>query len=170
VAGRDFRQVNVSSSNVPEGPVTIKSMNFVLNGIHLNSGFTGATVDRLTGTVFITFPELSSGLTSQAGDLGSLLGDSALTLTAVGSDEVKASFDLAIFSGSATWRITQTGGNEIDARLVSSSGLPSELLSSVRNIKLQLPALPLNLSIQSLSVTPDGITGKLTGSHLSLSS
>lgn len=170
LAGRDFRQVNVSSANVPEGPVTIKTMNFVLNGIHLNSGFSGATVDHLTGTVFITFPELSSALTSQAGDLGSLVGGAGLTLTAASSNEVKASIDLVIVSGSATWRITQTGGNEIDAKLVASSGLPPALLGSVSNIKLQLPALPLKLSIQSLSVTPDGITGTLTGSHLSLSS
>jgi hypothetical protein len=170
LASRDFRQVTLSSTNVPEGPVTIDKINAVLNGVHLNSGFSGATVDHLTGTVFITFPELSSALTSQAGDLGSLLGSAGLTLTAAGSNEVKASVDLLITSGSATWRITQVGGNEIDAKLVASSGLPSSLLGSVSNIKMQLPALPLKLSIQNLSVTPSGITGTLTGSHLSLSS
>lgn len=170
LASRDFRQVNLSSGDVPEGPVTIKTMNFVLNGMHLNSGFSSATIDHLTGSVFITFPELSNALTSQAGDLGSLLGGGGLTLSAAGRNEVKASVDLLITSGSATWRITQAGGHEIDARLVASSGLPSELLSSVSNIKLHLPALPLNLSIQSLSVTPEGITGQLSASHLTLGS
>jgi hypothetical protein len=168
LASRDFRQVNVSSADVPEGPVTIKTMSFILNGIHVTSGFSGATVDRLTGSAFITFPELASALTSQAGVLGSL-GGAGLTLTAAGPDEVKASLDLVITSGSATWRITQLGGNQINVKLVSSSGgLPSSLLSSVGNMTLRLPSLPLNLSIQNLSVTPNGITGQLTGTHLKL--
>jgi len=79
-------------------------------------------------------------------------------------------FSLVVVSASATWRITALGGNQINVRLVSSSGLPSSLLGSVGNIRLRLPALPLHLSIQSLSVTPGGISGQLTGSHLSLGS
>jgi hypothetical protein len=170
LAGRNFRRVTISSGNVPEGPVTIKEINAVLSGVRINSGFSGATVDRLTGTVFISFPELANALTSQAGDLGSLVGGAGLTLSAASGNEVKASINLLITSGSATWRITQLGGNQIDVKLVSSSGLPSSLLGSVSNIKLRLPALPLGLTIQNLSVTPAGISGQLSGSHLSLGS
>lgn len=170
VVARNFRQIDISSGNVPEGPVTIKTITAVLTGVRLTSGFSGATVSNLTGKVFITFPELANALTSQAGGFGSLVGGAGLTLTGVGSNEVKASIDLLITSGSATWRITELGGSQIDARLVSSNGLPSSMLSSVRNIKLQLPALPLGLSIQRLSVTPDGITGQLTGHNLKLGS
>ncbi len=170
LVSRDIQQVNIRSANVPEGPVTIKSMNFVLNGLHLNSGYSGGTVDTLTGSVFITFPELANALTSQAGALGSLVGRAGLTLTAASSDEVKASINLVLITASATWRITAVDGNKIHAQLVSSSGLPSSLLSSVSNITLHLPALPLSVSLQSVSVTPDGVTGHLAGSNLQLGS
>ena len=49
VASRNFRQVNISSADIPEGPVTIKSISAVLTGIRLNSSFNGATVHQLTG-------------------------------------------------------------------------------------------------------------------------
>ena len=169
LASRDFKKVTLSSGNVPEGPVTIKQISAVLSGVRINSGFGGATVDSLSGSAFITFPELAKALTSQVGGLGSL-ADSGFTLKAVGSNEVKANINLLIISGSATWRITELGGNEINVKLVSSSGLPSQLLSSVGNIRLHLPALPFGLSIKSLRVTPTGISGELTGSHLSLGS
>ena len=168
LASRDFRQMTISSADVPEGPVTIKEIRAVLSGVHVTSGFSGATVDQLTGTVFITFPELANALTSQAGGLGSLLGGAGLTLTAAGSNEVKTTLSLAVISGSATWRITVLGGDQIRVRLVSSNGLPTSLLGSISNIKLRLPALPFHLTIRNLSVTPDGVTGRLTGSHLSL--
>ena len=170
LVSRDIRQVNIRSANVPEGPVTIKSMNFVLNGLHLNSGYSGGTADTLTGSVFITFPELANALTSQAGALGSLVGRAGLTLTAASSDEVKASISLVIISASATWRVTAVDGNKIHVQLVSSSGLPPSLLSSVSDITLRLPALPLSVSLQSVSVTPAGITGQLAGSNLQLGS
>jgi hypothetical protein len=170
LVSRDIRQVNIRSANVPEGPVTIKSMNFVLGGLHLNSGYSGGTVDTLTGSVFITFPELANALTSQAGALGSLAGSAGLTLTAASSDEVKASITVVIISASATWRVTAVDGNKIHVQLVSSSGLPPSLLGSVSNITLRLPALPLSVSLQSVSVTPDGITGQLAGRNLQLGS
>ncbi|HEX9622894.1 MAG TPA: DUF2993 domain-containing protein [Streptosporangiaceae bacterium] len=168
LASRDFRQVSISSANVPEGPVRIKKISAVLSGVHVTSGFSGATVDHLSGSVFITFAELAHALTTQAGGLAQLAGGAGLKLTDAGRNEVKASFSLVVVSASATWRITALGGNQINVRLVSSSGLPSSLLGSVGNIRLRLPALPLHLSIQSLSVTPGGISGQLTGSHLSL--
>jgi hypothetical protein len=163
---RDFRQINISSGNVPEGPVTIKSITAVLNGVRPNSSFNGATVSRLTGTAFITFPELASALTSQSG-IGSALGAAGLTLTAAGRDEVRANVNLLVISGSATWRITRQGGSGIDIRLVSISGLLSSLRGSVGNVTLPLPKLPLGVKLQSLSVTGEGIVGRLSGRNLS---
>ncbi len=167
VASRNFRQVDLSSADIPEGPVTFKSITAVLTGVRPNSSFNGATVQQLTGSAFITFPELASALTSQAGALGSALGGAGLTLTAVNGNEVRANVNLVVLSGSATWRITETGGNKIVARLVSISGLLSSLQGSVGNITVPIPALPLHLTIQSLSVTPDGIVGRLSGRNLS---
>lgn len=170
LASKNFRQVNISSANIPEGPVTIKSVTAVLNGVRLNSSFNGATVHQLTGSAFITFPELASALTKEAGALGSLVGSAGLTLVAVNSHEVRATANLLVANLSATWRITELAGDKINARLVASNGLPSGLLSSVANITVPIPALPLDLTIQSVSVTPDGIVGALSGSNLSFGS
>jgi hypothetical protein len=170
LAARNFQQIDLSSANVPEGPVTIKTVNATLNGVHLNSNFKSGTVDRLAGSAFISFPEVSSALQSQAGPLGALVGSAGLTLSSVGNNEVRASVNLVVTSGSATWRITQVSGNELEAQLVGSSGLPSAVLNSVASIKLPLPSLPFNLTIHDVSVTPDGIVGQLDGNNVSFGS
>ena len=166
VISRDFTDVQISSSNVTEGPLEIASINATMNGVHVNSSFNGGHVDRLNGTMDVTFTALANAMSSQAGGLGAL-GNFGLTLTQAGPDEVKSSLDPL---GSAVWRVTRTGHNEINVHLVSSSGLTSDLLSSLGDINLPLPALPLGLSIQSVSVTPSGMVGTVTGQNVSFGS
>ncbi|HEY7147021.1 MAG TPA: DUF2993 domain-containing protein [Streptosporangiaceae bacterium] len=162
VASRDMKSIDISSTDVPVGPVTIHLINAKLDGVHINSSFNGATVDTLTGTAQITFGDLSNSLENEVGPLGSL-GGAGLTLKPAGPDEVKASLDLLVTSGSATWKVAKLGGDKINIRLVSSNGLPSELLDSVKNITVPLTGLPLHLKIESVSVTPAGIVGVLGG-------
>jgi LmeA-like phospholipid-binding len=165
VASRDMKRIEISSTDVPVGPVTIHSIDAVLNGVHINSSFNGGTVDTLTGTAQITFGELANSLASQVGPLGSL-GGPGLTLKAAGPDEVKASLDLLITSGSATWKVTRLSGDKLGVQLVSSNGLPSELLNSIRNITVPLSGLPLHLQIDSVSVNDSGIIGTLSGKNV----
>ncbi len=165
VISRDIHSMQISWHDLPEGPVTFKSIDAVLNGVHINSSFNGATVSHLTGTAKITFGELSDAVSSQVGALGSL-GGAGLTLSQAGPDEVKASLDLLITSGSATWRVTRLSGNRLSIQLVASNGLPAELLSSVKDITVPLSGLPLHLQIQQVSVTPNGIVGTLTGQNV----
>jgi hypothetical protein len=68
-----------------------------------------------------------------------------------------------IVSFSAIWRISMHG-HDLMARLVSNNGLPAGV---PKHVIIPLPALPLNLAIQKVSVTPDGIVGRLSGRHLS---
>ncbi len=164
VISRDIRSMQISWHDLPAGPVTVKSINAVLNGVHINSSFNGATVSQLTGTVLITFGELSNAVSSQVGALGSL-GGAGLTLSQA-PNEVKADLDLLITSASATWRVSRLSGNRLNIQLVSSNGLPSELLDSVRNITVPLSGIPLHLQIQHISVTPAGVTGTLTGQNV----
>lgn len=165
VISRDIQSMRISWQDLHEGPVTFKSINAVLNGVHINSSFNGATVSQLTGTARITFGELSNAVSSQVGALGDL-GGAGLTLSQAGPHEVKASLDLLITSGSATWRVTRLPGNRLKITLVASSGLPSQLLDSVRDITLPLSGLPLHLQIQRVSITPDGVVGTLTGQNV----
>jgi hypothetical protein len=157
--------MQISWHDLQEGPVTFKSINAVLNGVHINSSFNGATVSQLTGTAVITFGALSNAVSSQVGALGAL-GGAGLTLTDAGPDEIKASLDLVITSASATWRVSRLSGNRISIQLIDSSGLPSQLLGSVRNITIPLSGIPLHLQVQSVSITPNGVVGTLTGQNV----
>lgn len=170
VISRHFQDIQISSSKVKAGPVEIQSINAELSNVRLNSGFSGGTVGHLSGAGVIAFGSLSNAIGSLAGgQLGSLVGAAGLTLKPVGSHKVKASINLLV-SGSATWRITRVSGTEIKVHLVSSSGLGGPLLSSIRNISVPIPKLPLGMKIQSVIVTPAGISVRVTGNQVAFGS
>jgi hypothetical protein len=164
VASKNFQQVTITATNLSAGPVTVTSVSATAHGIRLNSyAFNSGTISQLSGTAFISFSSLGNALTQQVGPLGSLLNGAGLNLTQAGPGEVKATIDLVVTSGSATWRISRLSGNRLNVHLVGSSGLPSSLLSSIQDVTLQLPKLPLGLTIDSIDVTPQGVTGRVSG-------
>ena len=168
VVARDFRQVDISASNVPAGPVTITSLTATARGIRLNSyAFSSGTITSLSGTVVISFSSLANTMTAEVGPLGQLASSVGLDLTAAGPDEVIASLPLV---GSATWRVTRLTGNRLNIHLVSSSGdLSPSLLSAIQNVSLQLPKLPLGLTIDSVYVGPAGVVGVVSGKDVPFS-
>jgi hypothetical protein len=168
---RDFHQVSISIANLPEGPVTFTKVSATATAVKPTSfTFKSMTIGHLTGTVLIDFGSLGNTLTSQFGALGTLLNGAGLNLTDAGPQEVKATLDLVITSGSATWRITRAGPHELDVRLVASSGLPSSLLSSLQSLRLRIPPLPLGLTLNRVSVTPAGVVGTISGSNVTVGS
>jgi LmeA-like phospholipid-binding len=169
VAAHEFHDIQISSSNVTEGPLDIESINASLKNVHINGAFSGGTIGTLYGTAAITFTALTNAVTSEAGPLGQL-ANAGLTFSAAGPNEVKASIDVVVFSGTAVWRVSRTGDDDINVQLVSSGGLPSSLLSPVSDITLRLGSLPLGLKIQSISVNSSGLVGVLTGQNVSFGS
>ena len=114
VAGKDFRQVTITARNVSDGPVTITTVDALATGIRLNSyAFSSGTISSLSGTALISFASLASTLESQFGALGSLLHGAGLQLTDAGPDEVRATVNLVVTSGSATWRVTRLRANAV---------------------------------------------------------
>jgi hypothetical protein len=167
VVSRNFEQVNLSAADQTEGPVTITSINATARNIRLNSyAFSSGTIGSLSGTAVISFASLGNTLTQQVGPLGSVLNGAGLDLTDAGRDEVKASLNLLVASGSATWRVSRMSGDRLNIRLVGSSGLPSSLLQSIADIIVRVPKLPLGLTIDSVQVTPAGVVGRVSGSNV----
>jgi len=164
VASRNFAQVNLAAADQTEGPVTITTINATARNIKVNSyTFSSGTIGSLSGTALISFASLANTLTQQVGPLASVLNGAGLALTAAGPDEVKATLNLLVTSGSATWRVSLLSGNRLTVRLAGSSGLPSSLLGSIQNITLQVPKLPLGLTIDSVQVTGAGVVGRISG-------
>ncbi len=164
VASRDFRQVTVTASSVPAGPVMITTISAAATGIRINSyAFSSGTISSLSGTAFISFASLGNTLATQFGALGSLLKGAGLQLAYAGPSEVRATLNLAVTPGSATWRVTRLSGDALTVTLVGSTGLPTSLVDSVQNLTLRLPKLPLGLTINSIAVTPSGVVGDVGG-------
>ena len=157
VAAHDLKDVNISASNVPEGPLTIASVNATAHGVHLNSGFTGGTVDQVNGTALITF----AGLSSAAG-----VGD-GVTLTNGGNNQVKATVNLVVASGTALFQVVRTGPHQVNVRLISAGGLPGSVLGSLQDFSVPIPKLPAGMTVQSVSVTSQGVLVSIAATHTS---
>jgi hypothetical protein len=164
VALKDFRHITISATNIPAGPVTISSISAAASGVKLKSyAFSSGTIGSLSGTALITFGSLGNTLSAQFGPLGSLLNGTGLKLSEASPDEIQATINLLVTSGTAVWRVTRDSGNSLHIHLVSSSGLPSSLTGSIQDLTLQIPKLPLGLTIKSVRVTPSGVVGQVTG-------
>ena len=159
LAARDFHQVDITASNVPEGPLTIASVNATLRGVHITSGFNGATVDQLNGTALITFAGLS-----HAGGIGD-----GITLSNGGNGDIKATVNLGFVSGSALAQVTKTGPHQITVRVVSAGGLPLQVLGPLQDFSVSLPSLPAGMTVQSVSVTAQGLLVSIAGTHTTFS-
>jgi hypothetical protein len=167
VATRDFSEIKINIANLKEGPVTVTRVTATVTGVRLNSySFQSGTIGHVQGTVLIDFGSLGQTLTAEIGPLGSLVSGAGLDLTAAGPDEVKATLNLVVVSGSVTWRVVRVGPRELNIRLVSSSGLPSSLLGSMQSVNVQIPTLPLGLMVDSVSVSPAGVVGTITASNV----
>lgn len=160
VAGKDFQQVNLSASDQAAGPVTITRINATGRNIRINSySFSGGTIGSLTGTALISFASLGRTLASEVGPLGQLLNGAGLHLTDAGHNDIQASLNVLVVSGSAVWHVRRLAGNRLNISLVGSHGLPASLLTSIQDITLTLPSLPLGLRLDSVQVTPAGVVG-----------
>jgi LmeA-like phospholipid-binding len=166
-AAKEFHQVNLSAANLPEGPVTITTLHATASDVRLNSyAFNSGTIGRVSGTALISYSSLAVTLTHQIGELGTLLRGAGLQLAPAGPDEVRASLNLIVTSGSATWRISLLPGQVLNIRLIGSSGLPSALLSSIQDVSMRIPKLPLGLTIGSVRVTKAGVVGTIGASNV----
>ena len=169
VIAHNIHEITITSDKIKAGPVTITNLDADITNVKLNGAFTAGTIGHLDGKALIPFSGLTNalgGALGDAGGIGDLLG-SGVTIKAAGGNKIKASFDLAIVSGSATLKVTREPGNKIHIQLISSSGdLPSEVTDQLKDLTVPIPALPLGMKIQRIQVTADGISIHLTGQNV----
>jgi hypothetical protein len=157
LAARDFHKVDISASNVKEGPLTIASINATGQGVHLTSSFNGATVDQINGTALVSFAGLSS-----AGGLGD-----GISLSDAGHNELKASVNLGFTTLDALAQVTRANSHQIEVKVTSAGPVPQSALGNLTDFKISLPNLPAGMTIQNVSVTGQGVLISIAGSHTS---
>ncbi len=153
VASRHFNDVHIPANNVKEGPVTL---NLVADAtdVRLDPGYQSGTIGHVTGTGLIGF----SSLASAAG----VSGAPGLQISAAGPEKVK----LSVLGFDATASIEQTGQDTFKVHVDSAGGLPVALLGSLQDFTIRIPSLPMNLKIQSVHVTSQGVVIHVTGSNI----
>lgn len=157
VISRHLQGVDVRSSGIREGPVTL-SLDALATGIALNSGYNGGTIARIRGTGLITFSSLASA--------ASAAGAPGLKLSRAGPHSVKLKADLGVISADATASVIRTGPEEFTIHITSAGGLPASLLGPLANFTVHVPSLPMGLQVQGVAVTDQGVVVHVTGRNV----
>jgi hypothetical protein len=164
---KDFKTVDITASNetinspsAGSGALEIASLNATLHGLHFQ-GFSSnsATVDQFNASALVTFTALAN--------VGGI--PQGIQLTADGGNKVKATISLGPLSDTAEAQVTQTGSNTINVKVIDAGGIPSDILGNLANFSFSIPKLPAGVSIQSVSVTQQGVMVTISGTHTTLS-
>jgi LmeA-like phospholipid-binding len=165
LAARDFHTVTITASNetiksssAGSGLLEIASLNATLHGFHIH-GFNSATIDQFNASALMTFTALAN-----AGGV-----PQGITLSADGPNQIKATVSLGPFSDTATAQVTKSGSNQVNIRIIDAGGIPSSVLGNLMNFSITIPKLPAGVSIQSVSVTQQGLMITATGQNTTLS-
>lgn len=154
VIGHHLDGIAVTAAKLPAGPVTARSIDVQASDITLDSGYQSGTIARVTGTGLISFASLAT--------IPALAALPGLKITGDGPHRVK----LQILTASAIARVKLAGPGEIALRLVSASGLPVSLPSSIRHLVVPIPKLPLGLVVRSVTVGAQGVVIGVAGSNV----
>lgn len=157
VIGRHLQGVDVRSSGIKEGPITL-SLNALATGIALNSGYNGGTISRIRGTGLIAFSSIANA--------ASAAGAPGLKLSRAGPHSVKLKADLGVISADATATVIRTGPQEFRIHITSAGGLPASLLGPISNFPVHVPSLPMGLQVQGVAVTDQGVVVRVTGRNV----
>jgi hypothetical protein len=162
VASRDLSQIDINASNFTVKQVVISSLHATATGVHVNSSFSGGTVDKINGTVVVSFITVTN-----------LIPIPGLTVSADpadGPDAIK--FDSSL--GGAVGKIEQNSPNVITVQvgnLTGLAGLASLIGGSTiaSSYTFDIPKLPAGLVVQSVTVTSQGIVATAAAQNTTLS-
>jgi FtsP/CotA-like multicopper oxidase with cupredoxin domain len=158
LAARDFRTVDINASNETTGPLEIASLTATLHGMHIH-GLNSATIDQFNASALIKFSALGS-----AGGI-----PQGITLSADGTNKVKADVSIGPISDTAVAQVTQTGSDQINVKIIDAGDIPASLLGSLANFSISIPKLPAGVSIRGVSVTQQGLRITAAGQNTTLS-
>lgn len=157
VAAHNIRVVDISASNVPAGKIHLTSVKAKATGVHLNSSFTGATIDHISGTALVTFATLVNAAGAQG-----------VTVSADPADGPNAA-NVSVGPFTATASIKQTGPNQITVKMDGLGGIAASFIGQLPDYTFTVPRLPAGLQLQGVSVAKQGIVISVAAQHTTLS-
>lgn len=156
--GGNYKDVTITAHNVDLSGVTVTTLTAHLHGVHLPFGkvvhgsVSQVPVDRVDGTAFVSFANVNSYLASR--HLSVRIAPGHNGEAAVTDRVVVHGKHLSLTGlGSAT-----VSGNIIRVQVTKLSG-PVNLGNRVANFTVPLHALPFRIALESVSVTPTGLSG-----------
>ena len=155
VAARHIKDVHITASKVPAGPVTF-NLTADATDVLLNPGYQSGTISHVTGTGVIPFSSVGSALGA---------GGSGLTISSAGGNKMKVGLNVLGLDVSMTATIEQVGPNTLKVHLNPPSGIPAQL-PIPNDFTIHIPTLPMHLRIQSVKVTSQGVVVHATGSNI----
>jgi len=168
VIAHNFKNVTVTASNetinsasAGGGALEIASLNATLHGLHFQSfNSNNATVDQFNATALITFTALAN--------IGG--APQGVTITADGPNQVTVTLNLPVLGDvSATAQVTQSGPNQIHVHVTNLGPIPADALGNFADFTITIPKLPAGVTIQSVSVTQQGVMVSIAGMNTTLS-
>jgi hypothetical protein len=167
VAAGDYRQINVSASQVPAGGATLRDLKVRLSGVHatvsqvLGNGSSMVTADRAAGSAMVGFGTVDRRLPG-----GFRLHADGKNLSVSGrlayhGAHIPVSATVAVGVSDSGIRVSP-----VRVDVPGLPGLPVSAYSSQLRIVVPLSTLPLHLHLTSVHVTPDGLRIAASARHV----
>lgn len=167
VAAGDYRQIDVSASQVPADGATLHNLNVRLSGVHatvgqvLGNGSSMVTAERAAGSAMVGFATVDRRLPG-----GFRLHRDGKNLSVSGrlayhGAHIPVSATVALGVSDSGIRVTP-----VRVEVPGMPGLPVSAYSSQLRIVVPLSTLPLHLRLTSVHVTPDGLRIAASARHV----
>ena len=167
VAAGDYRQIDVSASQVPADGVTLHNLNVRLSGVHatvgqvLGNGSSMVTAERAAGSAMVGFGTVDRRLPG-----GFRLHRDGKNLSVSGrlayhGAHIPVSATVALGVSDSGIRVSP-----VRVDVPGMPGLPVSAYSSQLRIVVPLSTLPLHLRLTSVHVTPDGLRIAASARHV----
>jgi hypothetical protein len=158
ILAHNLKTVDISASNVTADSGKLPfSFTAKATGVHLNSSFSGATVDHINGQAIVPFSSVAS--------LFPIPGVTIKADPADGPDAVKADAGIA---GTVTGTVKLTSPSKVSITLNSATGIAAVFSQLSEAITITIPQLPAGLVVRSVSVTSQGIVATASASNTTL--
>jgi hypothetical protein len=163
VAARDLNKVDISATNVREGTLTISQVNATATGVRVNSSFSQATINKISGSALITFAEISAALPAPL-DTATITADPSAGPNGV-------NMNLGAGLATVTGQVTLTSPTQANLHIDNIGGLAGLLGGQFvqSDYTLSIPTLPVGLTVDRVSVTGQGLVLYATAHNTSLS-